>query len=215
MQDAAGYLRDRIIIAFYAETGCRVSELLGVTVEQIDFKGKAVLIPHLKRGIHKTCPKCGRRGGRSTYFCSRCGADMSKVEAEGIEQRSRLINLSDKLLAAIREYIKSNNLKPTDRLINLSRQQVYYIVRDLAEKAGLKGRMILNPETGKNHYVHPHNFRDALAVDWLKEEGDADGMKALQQQLGHRSFETTARYNKLNPETTRDLSEKIRKKRFG
>ena len=214
MIDQAEFLRDKVILTFYADTGCRVSELLGIKVEHIDLDNQVVLIPHLKRGIKKKCPACHRVAGRNQGFCSRCGSDLSSVQAEGLEERNRLINIGDQTCELLREFTKG--LKPGDHLITLSRQMVFYIVRAAAKSIGLVGKVILNPESGKSHFVHPHNFRDSLAVSWLTfAKDDPTKQKALQEHLGHKSFVTTMKYHKLTPASVRKVSDEVRQLRFG
>lgn len=211
MLECTNSLRDRLILMFYYDTGCRCSELIRVKLKDIGFDNGTVLIPHLKRGIKKKCPVCGKAGGRRIQFCSHCGADLSGVEALGIEERSRIIDVSSELVGMLSEYVKGENLNSEDKLFNLTRQAIYHIVRQSAKIAGLDGKIILNPETGKRHYVHPHNFRDSLAVDWLNVAGNDMGkQKALQEQLGHKNFETTQRYNKLTPAAVKKVRDEVR-----
>lgn len=207
-------LRDRVILHFYSDTGCRVSELLKVRRKDIDIEAGTALIPHLKRGIKKKCPKCGRAGGRNTKFCSKCGYDMSKVLAEGIEERSRLIGLGEETVKLMEEYTKDMN--PEDVIVPLTRQAIYNLVRRAAKGIGLGDRVIRNTESGKNHFVHPHSFRSSLAVAWLEYAGDdASKQKALQEQLGHMRFDTTQRYNKLSPSKVASIGKEVRESRFG
>jgi integrase/recombinase XerD len=213
MIDSADNLRDKVILSFYADTGCRASELLRLKVEHLDLENRVVVIPHLKRGIKKKCPSCGRSAGRNTQYCSRCGADLTRVTAEGIEERRRLINIGPETAELLREYVK--DLEPSEYIIKLSRQQVYNVVRDAAQSIGIKGKAILNPESGKHHYVHTHTFRDSLAVPWLSFAGtDVGKQKALQEHLGHQSFGTTMRYNKLTPAKVKQVSDEVRQLRF-
>lgn len=206
--------RDQVIITFYADTGCRVSELLELRVENLDLDANTILIPHLKRGTKKKCPNCNRSAGRTQSFCSKCGNDLSKIQAEGIKNRGRIISIGKDLSELLKEY--TGTMHASEKLIGLSRQQVYLIVRELAEKIGLTGRAMINPETRKRHYVHPHNFRDALAVNWIQSFPENASMhKALQDHLGHARFETTMRYNKLNPSEVQSAADKVREIRFG
>lgn len=212
--DAATTLRDKLIIAFLADTGCRTSELLQLKVQHIDYEQKMVLIPHLKIGIRKKCPSCGKPAGRRQNFCPKCGADISQVSPEGEEQRTRLISVGEGVLELCKEYLEKR-AENTDRLITISRQMVYRIVRVCAEKAGLDGQVLLNPETGRMHFVHPHAFRSSLAVDWLEIDDRGESQKALQDHLGHKRFDSTARYVKLTPSRVAETVDKVRRQRFG
>lgn len=214
MKEKAPTLRDKVIVSFYSDTGARASELLRLKKKDLDLDNNIVLIPHLKRGIRKKCPRCGKAAGRKTPFCSRCGADLAKVIPEGVEEKTRLINIAPETAMLMREY--TAEMSSDDPVINLSRQQVYNIVRSAARAIGLEGKVILNPMTRKRHYVHPHSFRDSLAVDWLEAVGDnATKQKALQDHLGHSKFDTTMRYAKLTPKKVKDVSEEVRQMRFG
>lgn len=212
--DAAPTLRDKLIISFLADTGCRVSELLELTVQHIDFDQQLVLIPHLKIGIRKKCPKCGNSTGRRQNFCSKCGANISEVVADGEEQRTRLLGVGPRTLELCREYIEGRK-DDSERLIIISRQMVYKMLRQCADQVGLSGRVILNPETGRMHFVHPHVLRSSLAVDWLMLDDSGKGQKALQDQLGHKRYESTARYIKLTPSRVKKEAAKVRRHRFG
>jgi len=214
MIDNAPTLRDKMIILFLADTGCRTSELLRLNVAHIDFNQKLVLIPHLKVGLRKRCPSCGKSTGRRQNFCPKCGTDISGVTAEGNEERTRLISVGEQTLKLCREYLdkRRNN---SEKLVPLTRQMVYNILRNCAARAGLDGKMILNPETGQMHYVHPHSLRDSLAVDWLSRDDSGDSQKMLQEHLGHKRYETTARYFKLAPTQVAKAADEVRRHRFG
>jgi len=214
MIDSAPTLRDKLIVLFLADTGCRVSELLRLNVAHIDFNKEMVLIPHLKAGLRKRCPSCGKSTGRSSAFCPKCGTDISDVLAEGTEERTRLINVGEQTLNLCREYI-DRRANDSEKLIPLTRQMVYSIIRKCAAGAGLDGKTILNPETGQMHYFHPHSFRDSLAVDWLNMDDSGDSQKLLQNHLGHKRYETTARYFKLTPTQVGKVADEVRRHRFG
>jgi integrase len=220
MIDTADNLRDKVIITFLSDCGVRVSELLAVTRADLDLDRLEVSIPHLKRGIKKHCPKCGNTAGRTTKFCARCGTDLRKIEPEGEENRKRLISIGQDCANLLQEYVtRMDQIKPMTkdtRLIPLTRQMVWHTVHNVADAAGLGGKIILNPATNKNHYVHPHDFRAALATSWLEyAAGDANKQKALQETLGHKSFETTLLYNRLTASAVRKTGDEVRKARFG
>lgn len=205
--------RDQVIWSFYSDTGTRESELLGITVQNIDFDSGEVLIPHLKHGIKKKCPKCSKSAGRSSRWCVHCGADLSKVVAEGIQERSRIITVGPETLELLREF--TAGMQPDEKVIKLSRQSIYNIVRTMAEDAGFKGRIFLNPTSGIRHFPHPHLLRSSLAVDWLAAAGgDMTKQKALQDHLGHAEFSTTQRYNVLASAQVKKMADEVRQSRF-
>ena len=70
IEQAAECLRDRLLIRLLARLGCRVSEALGITVEDIDFDQGTVTIVHLKRRIKLSCPNCSTRLSRTLQVLS-------------------------------------------------------------------------------------------------------------------------------------------------
>ncbi len=60
LEEAAQFLRDKLLIRLLFYIGCRISEALGITVSDIDFNQGTVTIRHLKTRINLTCPHCGK-----------------------------------------------------------------------------------------------------------------------------------------------------------
>ena len=73
LEEAAGYLRDKLLIRLLFRLGCRISEALGIRVSDIDFHQGTVTIQHLKTRVRLVCPHCGAGLSRSSRFCSSCG----------------------------------------------------------------------------------------------------------------------------------------------
>jgi integrase/recombinase XerD len=69
IEQAAEYLRDKLLVRLLARLGGRVSEALGITVDDIDFDQRTVTILHLKRRIKLSCPTCRQRLSRTARFC--------------------------------------------------------------------------------------------------------------------------------------------------
>lgn len=79
MEKAASNLRDKILIRLLFRLGCRVSEALGLTVEDIDFSRGTVTIIHLKRRVNLSCANCGARLGVSHTYCPKCGIKIDET----------------------------------------------------------------------------------------------------------------------------------------
>jgi len=80
-------------------------------------------------------------------------------------------------------------------LFGINRHRAWQIVKECADKAGLP--KLINSETGRVHNVSPHRLRDAFAVHAVKVDDSGDGLRLLQEHLGHVSFNTTAKYRKV------------------
>ncbi len=81
-------------------------------------------------------------------------------------------------------------------IFGINRHRAWQIVKEGAEKAGLP--RLENTETGKIHNVSPHRLRDAFATHAVKLDDSGDGLRLLQEHLGHASFNTTAKYRKVS-----------------
>ena len=201
----------RLLIRLLFRLGCRVSEALGIGVDDIDFKQKRVTIQHLKTRVKLSCPECGARLSRTAKFCPGCGARVEKAVQEAAEhRRQRTLPIDDETLEMLRDYIKGGGPVSTNGkqlLFGFDRRHAWHIVRECAERAGLG--TLLNPETGELRGVSPHRLRDAFAVNAVKKDDSADGLRLLQEMLGHKSIETTMRYRKVAGEELERWYEKL------
>ena len=113
----------------------------------------------------------------------------------------------------LKEYVQRGG--PVDRdgkrlIFGVNRHRAWQIVKECAEQAGLP--KVVNPETGRIHNVSPHRLRDAFAVHAVKLDDSGDGLRLLQEHLGHQSFNTTAKYRKVSGKEHRDWYRKLWKK---
>jgi integrase/recombinase XerD len=200
IENEAECLRDKLLIHVLSRVGCRISEALGLTVDDIDFSAGTIRIEHLKVRLELACPSCGVRLGKSHSFCPKCGKPVAQAVSQAKEhRRMRTLPVDAATLTLLRSYIDQGGaIDRDDRkvIFGINRHRAWQIVKHCADKAGLPG--LLNPESGKVHHVSPHKFRDFLAIH------SGDGLKLLQEHLGHSSFNTTAKYRKVSGEEHRD-----------
>ena len=199
LEKSASSIRDKLRIRILFHLGCRVSEALSIKVDDIDFTQHTVAIIHLKRRIKLSCPTCGTRLGAAHVFCPKCGEKVEKSQTEEQEhRRQRILPLDSETLKLLKEYIDRGGpvVKGGMQFIfGINRHRAWQIVKDSSKKAGLP--KLVNPETGKVHNVSPHKLRDAFAVNAVKINDSGDGLRLLQEHLGHQSFNTTAKYRKV------------------
>lgn len=77
---------------------------------------------------------------------------------------------------------------------NLTRVMIFYIIKDLAYKAGI------------TKIISPHTLRHSFATHLV--EGGAD-LRAVQEMLGHESITTTEIYTHLNRDFLRDTLQRF------
>jgi integrase/recombinase XerD len=199
LEDAAAYLRDRLLIRLLFRLGCRVSEALGIAVDDIDFNQDTVTIQHLKARVKLSCPHCDTRLSKTAKFCPGCGQRVEKAVAEEKEhRRQRTLPVDRDTLGMLKEYIDHGGLVSQNGkqlLFGIGRGHARCIIVNLAAKAGLE--KLVNPETGKERNISPHRLRDAFAVMAVQHNDSTDSIRMLQEQLGHANIGTTMRYRKV------------------
>ena len=133
-----------------------------------------------------------------------------KLIKEQEYRRQRVLPIDSQTLGMLKEYVKRGGpvVRDGKRLIfGINRHRAWQIVKECAEKAGLP--KLVNPETGRVHNVSPHCLRSAFAVHAVKLDDSGDGLRLLQEHLGHASFNTTARYRKVAGEELKDWYNKL------
>lgn len=151
------------------------------------------------RAIVETLYACGLRVSelvnlRMTHLFLEAG--FLKVTGKG--DKERLVPIGAEAAKYLRVYIehvraKQDNIATGEenfvflnrRGAHLTRVMVFYIIKDLAAKAGI------------SKTISPHTFRHSFATHLV--EGGAD-LKAVQDMLGHESITTTEIYTHLDTE---------------
>ncbi len=211
LEEAAMFSRDRLLIRLLFHLGCRVSEALALEVKDINLDNALVTIEHLKARLHLSCPKCKARLGKSHAFCPGCGEKVVKALSQEREhRRMRTLPLDVESLGMLRSYMERGGaVKHNGKslLFGINRHRAWQIVRECAGRAGLG--TLVNTESGKIHGVSPHRLRDAFAVHAVKVDDSGDGLRLLQEHLGHASFNTTAKYRKVSGQELREWHQRL------
>lgn len=154
----------------------------------IDF-GKAEAQRNL--AIIETLYSCGLRVSELCALrLSKVSMDQGVLMVDGKGNKQRIVPMSDSAIDEINAYLPYRQtlpIKPGEedylflnrRGHRLTRVMVFYIIRDLAEKAGIK------------RTISPHTLRHSFATHLL--EGGAN-LRAIQMMLGHESIATTQIY---------------------
>jgi integrase/recombinase XerD len=211
LEKVTANLRDRLLIRLLFRLGCRISEALALKIEDINLSQGNITIQHLKTRLKLTCPQCNCNVGKTHRFCPKCGMTVEGAVAQAKEhRRMRALPIDGDTLEMLEDYIHRGG--PVTRnginlIFGINRHRAWQIVRDCADKAGLPG--LINPESGRTHGVSPHRLRDAFAVHAMKLDDSGDGLRLLQEHLGHASFNTTAKYRKVAGEEHREWYDRL------
>ena len=211
LEEAAKHYRDKLLIRLLFHSGARISEITSLKVNNVDFSRGTITILHLKSRIKLSCSGCGTRLGRNHMFCPKCGMKVNKVAIKEQEHRKmRVLPLDTGTLKMLADYINRYCFSDQDAknlLFNINRHRAWQIVRECAKSAGLPN--LINPETGKIHGISPYKLRDAFAVNAMKFDNTGDGLRMLQEHLGHANFNTTAKYRKVSGDEHKDWYQKL------
>jgi len=211
LEESTTNLRDRLLIRLLFHLGCRISEALALSVEDIDVQRGTVVIQHLKFRLKLICPQCNAGLGKSHSFCPKCGIRVEGAVAQAKEHRRvRTLPVDGETLQMLGDYIRRGGPVTRDGvtlIFGINRHRAWQVVRQCAERAGLS--TLVNPETARVRGVSPHRLRDAFAVHAMKLDDSGDGLRLLQEHLGHASFNTTARYRKISGKEHRQWYERL------
>jgi integrase/recombinase XerD len=122
----------------------------------------------------------------------------------------RTLPVDPDTLKMLKEYVRRGGTVLRDGkslVFGINRHRAWQILRECAQKASLPN--LVNPESGKFHGVSPHRLRDAFAVHAVKLDDSGDGLRFLQEHLGHASFNTTARYRKVSGEEHQEWYQRL------
>lgn len=177
-----------------------------LTTDEIDKMVKVLdrSIPEGERNVVliETLYGCGLRVSELVNLkISDLHLDEDFIKVTGKGNKERLVPIGKLAKKLIKNYIHKVRVhlpikKAAEDVVflnrrggKLSRVMVFYIVKDLAAKAGIK------------KVLSPHTFRHSFATHLV--EGGAD-LRAVQEMLGHESITTTEIYTHLDRQYLRD-----------
>ncbi|HEY4615387.1 MAG TPA: site-specific tyrosine recombinase XerD [Citricoccus sp.] len=186
--DTAAGLRDRALLEFLYATGARISEAVGLDVDDV--------VGAVRSGRE---PEAG--AGSDSGSGSGTGAAVVRLFGKG--SKERIVPLGSYAAAAIEAWLVRGRpafaarsgaggpaLFLNQRGGRLSRQSAWTILKKAAERAGIEGE------------VSPHTLRHSFATHLL--EGGAD-VRVVQELLGHASVTTTQVYTLVTADTLREV----------
>ncbi|MDT8430038.1 MAG: site-specific tyrosine recombinase XerD [Bacteroidales bacterium] len=196
--------RDPSMLLESPRIGRKLPEVL--TIEEIDRLFAAIDLSKLEgqrnKAMLEVLYSCGLRVSELVGLrISDLFREEGFVRIIGKGDKERLIPISSTALKEIDNYMPDRNaMLDIDRenvdilFLNrrgrqLTRVMVFTIIRQLAEKTGLKKR------------ISPHTFRHSFATHLVN--GGAD-LRAVQEMLGHESIVTTEIYTHLDREYLRE-----------
>jgi integrase/recombinase XerD len=186
----------------------KLARKLPDTLSIIDINNLIAAIDHSKaegmrnKAMLEVLYGCGLRVSELTNLkLSNLYLNIDFIKVTGKSDKERLVPIGSEAIKYLNIYIHEQrvhlNIKPgkedyvflNRRGAPLSRVMVFIIIKDLAEKIGLKKS------------ISPHTFRHSFATHLI--EGGAD-LRAVQEMLGHESITTTEIYTHLDRDYLRD-----------
>lgn len=190
IDDGPRSLRDRALLEFLYATGARISEAVGLDVDDLDTAVGAVRL--LGKGSKERVVPVGSFAraavdaylvrGRPALAAGRSEPAAARVGASGRSSRGTSYPASRRS--------DTGALFLNVRGGRLSRQSAWQILRDAAERAGITAA------------VSPHTLRHSFATHLLA--GGAD-VRTVQEMLGHASVTTTQIYTLITVDALREV----------
>ena len=133
-------LRDALLVRIPWRTGIRVSELIGISIQDIDRDNRAIVIKVQK---------------------------MRKKDGKAVERR-RVVPIDRGTLDMVKEYLEWRKQFPYkgDLLFPITRQRVDQVYWKLGRRAGIT--KVGDPTVSKHTKLHPHVLRHSFSIHAIK-----------------------------------------------
>ena len=143
--------RDCLLVRIPWRSGIRVSELIGIRIQDIDFDNRSIVIKVQK---------------------------MRKKDGKAIERR-RVVPVDQGTLHMVEEYLEWRKQFPYkgDLLFPITRQRVDQIYWKLGRRAGIT--KVGDPAVSKHTKLHPHILRHSFSIHCVKHGMSIDRLQKI------------------------------------
>jgi integrase/recombinase XerC len=177
-------VRDRALLEMLYATGCRVSEIVGADLGDLE----------LPRGAGRRLPVGGDSDG------------MLRVMGKG--RKERLVPVGSKAVEALAAYLRVRGSFGAGRPVPEKDRDALFLnarggrLTDRSVRRILDGRLRAAAVAGR---ISPHALRHSFATHMLDAGAD---LRSIQELLGHASLSTTQRYTKVSMQRLVEVYEK-------
>lgn len=176
-------LRNTLLLRFLWVTGARISEVVG---------DKSWYKPEGKERVFQGLRVEDIVWEEDTVI-------LDTLKRKQYPPPKRRVSLDTKTMQLLRQYVATKGLRGSDRVFQITRQRAYQIIREVGKEAGIN-------KVGKKP-IHPHAMRHSHCVAYIRKNNTLEGLRKLQQKLGHANINTTAHYLQFAPEEQKEIED--------
>jgi integrase/recombinase XerD len=179
---APARLRDRALLEFLYGTGARISEAVGLDLDELDLAGEGIVRLSGKGGKQRIVPVGSYAAEALQAYLVRARPVLAAAAARAAAPAAPAAAPKARPSAAPAVFLNARGGR-------LTRQGAWMVLHAAAERAGLD-------------HVSPHTLRHSFATHML--DGGAD-IRVVQELLGHASVTTTQVYTLVTVDKLREV----------
>jgi integrase/recombinase XerC len=197
--------RDRALLEMLYATGCRVSEIVGADLGDLEMPARP------RRGARGAAQAVSEAGGAAHGAGEAAGAaagDDGMLRVLGKGRKERLVPVGRKAVAALARYLEWRGALGEGRPVRAADRDAIFLnarggrLTDRSVRRILDARLRAAAVSG---HVSPHALRHSFATHMLDAGAD---LRSIQELLGHASLSTTQRYTKVTMRRLMEVYEK-------